>query len=871
MSEFLGWAKVTKIIESSLESNERLNESQKVSVRSILKRIAKTGVIIADEVGMGKTRIAVELIHAVKKAGGRTAIVVPTTLGFQWQKELNEREKDLAPQYTINSLWRFMHAWNDSEKLEHWDAQSVILLSQNFANWRIGGKSDSSRWSLLPEVCALYRKKETNRLPNGYHNNENLDDWNAYYCAKQIIDTIYDLPKKDSRKIALQNIVDTFRWGKDSFDGNKFSSGSDYHELLGKAVGLGLGSFDLVIIDEAHKSRSDNSSLSRVLDKVIIQNGEGRRLGMTATPVELNIEQWKQMLTRIQLTDEIQKPILLTIDSYAKAVTKLRQCWKTDEQAIVRFKQTAREFESALKPYLLRRDKRQDSTIKAFHSVSNKPINGYRQHTKVEINVDELSEQWKRIVCSVEGLSAASNMKDSVSKRARLTLANGHGIAGIIDKTSCPDEQDEAFNCEETVFDNKNTQRANWWKNQITQVYQNSDESLYQHPAILKTIVEIEQNLEEGQKALVFGKLTKPMRALVNSLNAREMLRRLDKGEFWPQTKVHGSEHDEEKTNVDDSEVSAVEFASKQLELNWSIDEINTRLKRQYDKHAYQIEQTKQHLIESIEKSINILDTRCQSFFNAFKNSIIESDLDNQSTLTFVTRAIYELSGSNDFKLTSEEIAQGFVDLMGAVTAENEGDANGDGHLNEEEAQALWPDIEKRIKDEYEHVRGGMARLMYGNTSAASRRVIQLGFNRQNSFPKVLVAQSLVGREGLNLHLACRIVYLLHPEWNPGVVEQQIGRVDRLGSRWEEDFNKIKDKKIKTDELSFIEVKPIVFKGTYDEYNWQVLQTRWDELRSQLHGIVIPESERDDVFAELYDELCAAAPNFSPSISDNRL
>ncbi|NLQ25418.1 hypothetical protein HGO26_21425 [Shewanella sp. S-1] len=69
---------------------------------------------------------------------------------------------------------------------------------------------------------------------------------------------------------------------------------------------------------------------------------------------------------------------------------------------------------------------------------------------------------------------------------------------------------------------------------------------------------------------------------------------------------------------------------------------------------------------------------------------------------------------------------------------------------------------------------------------------------------------------------------------------------------------------VEPSELPFIEVKPIVFKGTYDEYNWQVLKMRWDDLRSQLHGVVIPETERDEAFSELYDELCAAAPDFSP-------
>ncbi|MBE0458239.1 DEAD/DEAH box helicase [Pseudoalteromonas prydzensis] len=858
MSNFLGWEKVAKIIKDTLAFNERLNSTQKESVNAILNRIANTGVIIADEVGMGKTRIAVELIHAVKQAGGRTAIIVPTTLGFQWQKELNDREADLAPQHTVNSLWRFMSAWADGDKQEHWDKQSVILLSQNFANWRIGGNSHSSRWALLPEVYAQWRKAKNNRLPNGYNSHEDLKYMDAEYCARRIVEQTYYLSNSDPRKKILYCIIENFEWGVNSFGGDNFSAGSEYRNLLEKTVGLGLGSFDLVVIDEAHKSRGESSSLSRILNEIIIQNDNGRRLAMTATPVELNVEQWQQMLNRIELSESDQQPILKSVDNYAKAVAKLKLYWKVDEQSRLSFQRAARAFENSLKPYLLRRDKRQDPTIQQFHSVSNLPINAYRKHTQVEIKVEELSEQWKQIVCSVEGLSAASIMQDATSKRARLTLANGHGIAAIIDNSAYSSHEDDDDELESDLNndDSKKLQRAHWWKKQITEVYASGDESLYQHPALLKVISEIENNLMLGQKALVFGKLTKPMRILVNLLNAREMLRRLDKKEFWPQTKVHISD----KEN-DDSEVHAAKFASKQLGLNWSIDEINDRLKRQYEKHANQVDQTKQHLIENIEHSISLLDTRCEQLFKAFKKSVEQACSEEHAVLTFMTRAIYELSDSSDFNLTSEEVAQGFIDLMGAVTAENEGDADGDGQLDEKEASKLWPCIEARVKEEYEHVRGGMARLMYGNTSAASRRMLQLGFNRKNSFPYVLVAQSVVGREGLNLHQACRFVYLLHPEWNPGVVEQQIGRVDRLGSRWEKEFYEQQDQ---GGELPFIEIKQVIFKGTYDEYNWQVLHARWDQLRSQLHGVVIPISERDDAFSHYYDELCSAAPDFTP-------
>lgn len=174
----------------------------------------------------------------------------------------------------------------------------------------------------------------------------------------------------------------------------------------------------------------------------------------------------------------------------------------------------------------------------------------------------------------------------------------------------------------------------------------------------------------------------------------------------------------------------------------------------------------------------------------------------------------------------------------------------------------------ERMKEEYSAPRGGFARLMYGGTAQSTRRMLQLAFNRRDSFPKVLVAQSMVGREGLNLHEACRTVVMLHPEWNPGVVEQQIGRVDRVGSYRSELLDKaIRDGK-SGDELPRIEVRPVVFKGTYDEHNWKVLRKRWDDLRSQLHGIVIPNSrienndtEGQKILAEIADQ----TPDFSPA------
>ena len=61
----------------------------------------------------------------------------------------------------------------------------------------------------------------------------------------------------------------------------------------------------------------------------------------------------------------------------------------------------------------------------------------------------------------------------------------------------------------------------------------------------------------------------------------------------------------------------------------------------------------------------------------------------------------------------------------------------------------------------------------------------------------------------------------------------------------------------------------MVFRGAYDEKNWRVLRDRWDDLRAQLHGIVISSHVAEKLMhaEELINEINGAAPNFSPGFS----
>ncbi|RYG94660.1 MAG: hypothetical protein EON58_15780 [Alphaproteobacteria bacterium] len=107
---------------------------------------------------------------------------------------------------------------------------------------------------------------------------------------------------------------------------------------------------------------------------------------------------------------------------------------------------------------------------------------------------------------------------------------------------------------------------------------------------------------------------------------------------------------------------------------------------------------------------------------------------------------------------------------------------------------------------------------------------------------------------------------LLHPEWNPGVVEQQVGRVDRVGSRWAQRLEVALRSGMRP--LPRIEIRPVIFEGTYDAYHWRVLHDRWDDLHAQLNGVVVPHRLRsgctDEERSEI-DRLDSAAPNFKPT------
>ena len=479
-----------------------------------------------------------------------------------------------------------------------------------------------------------------------------------------------------------------------------------------------------------------------------------------------------------------------------------------------------------------------------------------------------------------EALSVTARHKeDAVAKRLRLTLGNGHGIAAFLDESTKDDIEDkkqEAFDAErdtdksstslkttEGSAGEKRLKRCEWWHNLIKQGFESKDSALFDHPGIQAAVHAIESYTVKGEKTLVFGRFTQPMSALTDLLNAREMLRRIHRKQPWPQQQVS------------DNEWPAVRAAWRQLsgELGFGIDELDQLMDTQYRRADRARERFRESLIlrlgQGLEGTTGNQDNLYLTAYQALCRSTASAGSED---LVVVARALMELSGgasqANMDDVSSSELASTFKELIDSAMDRDDPDVDedGDGRIDEAEADSFWKSILERIEEEYGSRRSGFARFMYGQTSSSSRRLIQQAFNRNRCFPMVLVAQSMVGREGLNLHKACRTVILLHPEWNPGIVEQQIGRVDRVSSLWCKALSEAVARGASGDELPRIEVLPIVFQGTYDEYNWSILRRRWDDLRAQLHGVVIPNhlGDSDEEGREIIQDIMKNAPNFSP-------
>lgn len=868
MGKFAGWGSVAANISgpqgSPLFPQGYLDASQIDALKALATSLRNHGVVLADEVGMGKTRIAVALALAVKRSGGRVALVVPPVVAPQWRDEITkagESSKDI-----LRSFDGLMHEYETDGTARMDDA--LVILSHRFGDLR--AQTSGKRWRA--DLLKLIVRDVDRKIRSGCR----LAQWpmrkGVELAAKEILKRAKGCHLTET---SVESIVQEFRnldnrSELDDIHSYRFENHSPELKLLERTLGLALGPFDLVIIDEAHKSRGEWGKLSALLECVILPRGKTcRRLGLTATPVELDVWQWKSTLKRVSMPDHTWTSIEPAVLEFREAAEAVRRRWRTDEAAHHRYKAAAAKFQEGLAAWVVRRDKRRDETIMLFDKHAPNGMS-YRHEHPIEVQACDLSPGWRRIVFAAEALSVIGQAAaDTTAARARLTISNGHGVAGIIDKQAGRlagtsriegDEADRQQTAEDGSEDgieasaehtaeqygvHKRKQRADWWKNALIASFANGTESLYEHPVLSAVVKEIENYTRTGEKVLVFGRFTRPMRLLTDLLNARALLRAVRDGTPWPQEKTSDADQD------------ALRAAAKQLEVEYDRQRVDSFLANAYGNFEAQRQTLRNHILALIKSEAADQNALLQAIAN---------DKNSSAIVTLLARAAepFLRAENSGGSISREAVMEALIQVIDVLRERGEGSVQDD-ELDNISTRALWAKLRGRLIEEYGAPRASFARMLYGQTPPSTRRLVQLAFNRSESEPHVLIAQSMVGREGLNLHQSCRIVILLHLEWNPGVVEQQIGRVDRKNGYWSRLLREAVE--AGSQELPRIEIRPVIFRGTYDEHHWSVLSRRWDEQRSQLHGLIASGKDRENLSDEesrLLQSLEEKSPDFWP-------
>ncbi|CAH0350431.1 helicase-related protein [Sphingobium sp. CECT 9361] len=533
------------------------------------------------------------------------------------------------------------------------------------------------------------------------------------------------------------------------------------------------------------------------------------------------------------------------IQRYDREVQNIQADEALTSDLVNRYAEASRILYAALAPWVLRRDKREDHLLQRFGKVCG----SHREIVPIEVPISKMPLAWRRIFLASEALSQLHEERLSPQdRRMRLSLPSGRYLRDVAEEMA----RLQAFD-DEIMQDDSPGDPIGPWQRLSRELLGEEGISLFDHPAVIRTAEEIEHAVRAGHKVLVFGRFIKPMRALTFLLDAREMVRRLcaeDKVENrWPQAAL--GELDSEREAALKVALSDPAVNTRGLDRKAVDERLRERASRFEAARRANLEAMRRELVGD-PAAADLREFWLADAGRRDGNSALLAALEDQRSFS-----------ERHQPWSKDALLAAFRSLVGEVTIADQVD---DSDIN----------VKARLAEhllDFAGREGHFARLMYGDTAPQTRRLLQAAFNRAGSWPQVLVAQSLVGREGLNLHQACRMVVLLHLEWNPAHVEQQIGRVDRIDSKWAREADAYLGTENTSSPPPKIIIRPVIISGSYDDHHWSILKRRWDSMRAQLNGDIISEAQVDASEPErqaLFDKIRAATPTFAPPPLANR-
>lgn len=842
------WNQVGAILAQQIAKthDDLLSTGQREVLAWLTERVDAHGVLIADEVGLGKTRIACALIDATLQAGGRVAVVAPPRLLYQWQSEWRQYVATIGPgtqtkgaPVMLRSRWSM---FADAVSYPLADRQRWLLVSSQFAAFRVR-RDDDPLIALLTLLGDAIKSKTGETVTWGAGKTVAKDmqgsKWAAYRSAAAYLARTKPRRERYAEALRGQRLLSGLQ-GVHA----KLASNTDGRALVHDVIGDLLGEVDLIIIDEAHKSREhaedvQNTALGRLLGDILQTRSTTRRVALTATPVELDVAQWESIFARIGVSGIDFAPA----QAFQKALYALRT-YPTDLDNAQRVATAATAFRHTFAPYIVRRLRTRDPNFQALlpNALRQRDLaHPHRAPIAVQnIAIDRLEPRWRHDALALEFLGkAAKGLPGAyVEKLVDRRFASGYVDDALLRTLA----QDVAVDADPMLA--RKRARLQFWARQLK--LDESDAStlwLASHPRVREAIARIEYWIGQrgldgkNEKVLVFGTFVGPLKRLRDCLNARDLLRELGRDAAV----LRGT-----------LPLDLIAFELEQMKQRGEAPlglehETSTGLQVRLETAAAKWERLRRNLADTLSEEWLRKTLRVQDGGHAELHVVVEYLRDRVLTRMLVGVGERLLSADERRQYAEMELEQ----LRSSLPAEGEDQNDGEVEAN---PRSELTRLMRLVREEQggDEVTGAQrspntsAVYLGGGVKPASQRLIQARFNDEDAKPNVLICQSVVGREGLNLHKACRVVLLFHPEWNPGVVEQQIGRVDRIASRWESLARKWHDLSDPHIPFPQIVVETLCFAGTYDEYQTKRLNERMAGLRAQLFGEFLNDVETND-------------------------
>jgi len=248
--EVMDWNMVLNRLADLQEIGPLWRSGQDKSIGWLRSQLAKEpGVLIADEVGLGKTRLAVAVAACVARSGGRVAIVIPPGLTYQWRDEELPRFLKQAQELDLRDLkgWqprmrllrKYMDLFQADKGFPVSDDADITFISHTFGLPYTSTAKREELWALPFMLKKRYvggnQVRGAGMLDIGAFQ-ELAVRWLEAHGTKGTRDKVLGAPlgKLAPQAFALK----------------------ENEKLFEDLVGQLVGEFDLLIIDEAHKNRA---------------------------------------------------------------------------------------------------------------------------------------------------------------------------------------------------------------------------------------------------------------------------------------------------------------------------------------------------------------------------------------------------------------------------------------------------------------------------------------------------------------------------------------------------------------------------------------------------------------------------------------